>query len=424
MTDTAPTAVRLYGWRDRRVVGSALIALVAGFGQFGVVAALGDVARSFGHHVAGGGTVAEQAGLSGTSLGIGLAVVRLASLASLVATGMGDPFGRRRLMVGTCATGLALTLVAAGSPSYWAFIVIFALGRPFLSAAATLAQVMAAEQTSTTDRTRAVALIAAGYAIGAGLVALVHSLASDILGFRGIFALAIVALAALPIIARWVTESDRFVRAAADPDTHPPVLRAVAPAFRSRLVIVAVLAFALSVITGPANGLLFLYAQNVVRLGGVTTAAMVLAAGLAGLAGLTTGQWLADHIGRRPIGCVAMIGVALCGCLAYSGSQLALVAGYVLGLFAASTFAPAAGALVNEVFPTSVRASVAGWQVAAGVPGAATGLVSFGAIANVGDRFGLAAAVTFIPAAAATVLFWLLPETKGREPEDLWPGSA
>jgi MFS family permease len=189
-------------------------------------------------------------------------------------------------------------------------------------------------------------------------------------------------------------------------------------------VIVAVLAFALSVITGPANGLLFLYAQNVVRLGGVTTAAMVLAAGLAGLAGLTTGQWLADHIGRRPIGCVAMIGVALCGCLAYSGSQLALVAGYVLGLFAASTFAPAAGALVNEVFPTSVRASVAGWQVAAGVPGAATGLVSFGAIANVGDRFGLAAAVTFIPAAAATVLFWLLPETKGREPEDLWPGSA
>ena len=56
-----------------------LIALFAGFGQFGVVAALGDVAKSFGH-LGGGTSIKDQVGLSGTELGIGLSVIRLASL--------------------------------------------------------------------------------------------------------------------------------------------------------------------------------------------------------------------------------------------------------------------------------------------------------------------------------------------------------
>jgi MFS family permease len=86
-------------------------------------------------------------------------------------------------------------------------------------------------------------------------------------------------------------------------------------------------------------------------------------------------------------------------------------------------FAPAAGALVNERFPTGVRASVAGWQVAASVIGATVGLLSFGAVADVGNRFAAGAVVTFLPAALLAGLFFLLPETRGKEPEELW-GSA
>jgi hypothetical protein len=71
-----------------------------------------------------------------------------------------------------------------------------------------------------------------------------------------------------------------------------------------------------------------------------------------------------------------------------------------------------------------VRASVAGWWIAAGVAGASVGLVVFGTFADVGNRFELAAAVTFLPVILAVGLFWLLPETRGREPEDLWPAST
>jgi MFS family permease len=79
---------------------------------------------------------------------------------------------------------------------------------------------------------------------------------------------------------------------------------------------------------------------------------------------------------------------------------------------------------VNELFPTSVRASVVGWQVAAGVLGATGGLVAFGALADVGNHFAFAGEVTFLPVVLLSVLFVLLPETRGKEPEELWAATA
>ena len=60
-----------------------------------MVAALGDVSTQLGH-VAPGGSIADKVGLSGTSLGVGLAMIRLASLASLPLIGIADRFGRLR----------------------------------------------------------------------------------------------------------------------------------------------------------------------------------------------------------------------------------------------------------------------------------------------------------------------------------------
>ncbi len=54
-----------------------VIALVAGFAQFGAVASLDDVARHFGHH-ASSESLQNVVGLSGSVLGIGLAILRLA----------------------------------------------------------------------------------------------------------------------------------------------------------------------------------------------------------------------------------------------------------------------------------------------------------------------------------------------------------
>jgi predicted MFS family arabinose efflux permease len=402
-------------------VAVALLALGSGFGQFGAVAALGDVARSFGR-LGDGSTIAEQAGLSGTELGIGLAVLRLASLGGLPLAGWADRVGRRRILLGTCGLGLTFTVAAAASPGYWWFVAVFACGRPLLSATNAVAAVAAAELTGSADRARAVALVAAGYGVGAGLAAIINALAGGAVGFRGTFALAVVPLALLAVLRRWVVEPDRFTRVAAAAEHRVPVLGPVGAPFRGRLLIVAGLSFAIAVITGPANSFLYVYAENVLALPGAAIAAMVATAGVTGLAGLLLGSRLADRVGRRATSALAMVAIAMLGTLTYSGSRPAVVTGYVLGVLAASTLAPAAGALANELFPTSVRASVAGWLVAASVLGAVAGLLAFGAIADAGNRFALAAAATFLPAVGAIGLFTLLPETRGREPEDLWPG--
>jgi MFS family permease len=414
------TSLHLHRWNDLTVIGVAVAAMASGFGQFGVVAALGNVATSFGH-VIRGTTVADQAGLSGTRLGAGLAVIRLASLAALPLAGMADRFGRRTMLLITCGLGLALTVASAASPSYWWFVVIFALGRPLLSATNAVAQVNAAEQTGSQDRAKAVALVAAGYSVGAGATAILHGLAGTALGFRGLFLLALVPLALLPLVRRWVAEPSRFSVAAVAAHRPLPVLGAVAAPYRSRLLAVSGLAFTIAVITGPSNSFVFIYAQNVLRLSGLITAAMVVVAGGAGLAGLLLGRWLADNLGRRPACAAAMTGVAVTGVLTYSGSRPALLGGYVLGVLAAAALAPAAGALANELFPTPVRASVAGWLVAASVAGAVGGLLAFGAVADIGDRFSVAALAVFLPALLGLALFLMLPETRGREPEDLWP---
>ncbi len=407
------------------MVAVALLSLAAGFGQFGAVAALGDVARTFGH-LSGGASFADEAGLSGTMLGVGLAIIRLASLGGLPLASLADRFGRRPVLLATCAAGLLLTVAAALSPTYWSFVAIFALGRPLLTATIGVSQVSAVELTATKQRAKAVAFIAAGYAVGAGLTAIIHSLAKNTLGFRGILALAAVPLVLLPLVARRVVEPDRFARLAVT-EQAGPVLGPIARAYRGRLLVVALLAFAVSVITGPANSLVFIYAQNVLRVSGWVTSVMVVAAGFVGLGGLLVGRWLADRVGRRPTVALAVVGMAAAGTFAYSGSKFALLVGYVAGVTAGALFAPAGGALASELFPTEVRASVAGWYIAAGVLGAVAGLLVFGAVADIGgvaNHAELAAAVTFLPMVLATGLLLLLPDTRGHELEDLWPASA
>jgi MFS family permease len=417
---------RTYRWSDPALVVVALLAVASGFGQFGAVAALGNVAKTFGH-LTGGATFADEAGLSGTVLGVGLAIIRAASFLGLPLASLADRFGRKPMLAATCATGLVLTVLTALSPSYWWFVAIFALGRPFLSATVGLTQVSAVELTTSHERAKAVSLMAAGYAVGAGLAAIVHSLAEKTLGFRGIFALAVVPVVFLPVLFRKVVEPDRFARVAVSATEAEPVLGPVARPYRRRLLIVAALAFSISVITGPANSLVFIYAQNFLHLGGIVTSGMVVAAGVVGLGGLLVGRWMADRLGRRPTVALSMAGMAVFGVLAYTGSEWALFSGYVAGVTCGAVFAPAGGSLANELFPTSVRASVTGWYIAAGVVGAVVGLLAFGAAADVrgtSDHLGFASAVVFLPMMLATGFLLLLPETKGKEPEELWSDLA
>jgi putative MFS transporter len=98
-----------------------------------------------------------------------------------------------------------------------------------------------------------------------------------------------------------------------------------------------------------------------------------------------------------------------------------VVGGYLLVIVAGAAYAPSVGALGAELFPTSVRSTVAGWVTAAGVLGAVIGLVAFGRLADALDSFAAAAALVCAPVVAVSLLFALLPETRGLELEQSAP---
>src|ERR1019366_7374549 len=179
------------GTIDRVTVALALLALFAGFAQFGAVASLADVAKHFGH-VTNSTSLASQVGLSGSVLGLGLAVLRVASLGALPLASLADRLGRIRLARQTLWLGLAITAAAALSPNYWIFVACFALGRPLLSTASTLLQVMTVELSSTAKRVGRLAFVAAGGGAGAGVSGVFDGAIRSSGSFRWLFALAIV----------------------------------------------------------------------------------------------------------------------------------------------------------------------------------------------------------------------------------------
>jgi MFS family permease len=414
------SAPRLHRWHDRPLVGVGLLMVAAGFAQFSPSAALGDVAEQFGD-LGEGDTIAEQAGLPGSVLGGGLAIIRLSGLLALPLAALADRFGRRPTILTFAAVGLVMTIAAAGSPSYWWFVAAFAVARPFLTATDTVGAVLAAEHTGLRDRAKAIAMTSAAYGVGAGSIAVLRGLAGEGLGFRGVFALAAIPIVAVPVAGRLLTEPDRFTHrarvAAAGRAAVVPVLGAVPPLHRPHLVVLAAIAFATGFITGPVATLLFVYAENVLDVSSAVTAGLVVAAGLTGLVGLMLGRLLADRLGRRPTAALAMVLMAGAGVLTYSGSVPALAVGYVCGVLFGAAYGTPAIALTAELFPTSIRSAVAGWLVVAGVLGSTAGLWLAGTIADALDSFGEAMAVVCLPAGLVAVLFARLPETRGLELE-------
>jgi MFS family permease len=166
--------LRLHGWRDPAILATGAFAAAAGFAQFGATSALADVARSFGKPSPTGTSVGAEVGLSFTVLGVGLGTIRLAALGSLPLAAMADRVGRRRVMLGCTALGLAVTALAALGPSHWWFVALFALGRPCWRARTPAAGVIAAEETRSRDRAKAIALVTAAWGGGTGLVAVVR----------------------------------------------------------------------------------------------------------------------------------------------------------------------------------------------------------------------------------------------------------
>lgn len=400
-------------WLTAPVLSVAVFSVASGVAQYGVTTVIQDVASAFGEPVGDEGI--EQLGLPATTLGLALALIRLASLGSLPVAAMADRIGRRSVLLTATALGLGVTTLSAGALSFWMFVALVALARPLLSGVNALAGVIAAEESDARGRSWAIALVAVGYGLGSGIVAVGRGLLPGAPSFRVVMLFSLVPLLLLPLLARRVREP-----AIAAERIAPTGLPGRVPAaYIPRVALLAGLVGAIALATGPGFTYLFVHGEGVLGASPLLLSGLVLAAGPAGLIGILLGRYGADRLGRVPTAGITMAITGGAVAYAYIGTARDLAIGYLVAIAASSAFAPATGALVAELVPTRIRATVVGWETVAGVLGAVAGLVSFGMLADLTGGFAAAARLIGIAVAVISVGFVLLPETRGYELDEL-----
>lgn len=406
-------------WLTAPVLTVSVLSIAAGVAQFSVTTVIGDVAATFGETV-DDGSLAAQIGLPTTTVGLALGMVRLASLASLPAAALADRFGRRRMLLTLAAIGLALTSAAALSPGFWWYVALVALARPAMSTVNALAGVVAAEESTARDRSAAIALVAAAYGVGSGVVSLARGILPGGGSFRVVSAFALLPLILLPVLARTVREP-KIASTARRVATLPG---AVPAAHRRHVALLGIMTATTAMATGPGFTFLFVYGERVLSATPLQMSALIIAAGPAGLVGLLVGRAGADRAGRRVTAAIAMAATGVAVAVGYSGDIAAMTVGYLAAIASSSAFAAPIGALAAELVPTSLRATVAGWMTVAGVIGAVAGLGFVGVLGDVTGSFAIPAVLVALAVVATSTGFRFLPETRGLELDQVNPGQA
>jgi sugar phosphate permease len=164
------------------------------------------------------------------------------------------------------------------------------------------------------------------------------------------------------------------------------------------------------------------YLSNPVERGGaglsvVRSSAWIMPLQVGAFLGYSLFGFLADRWGRRPVFAVFVLGAAVLvpvyGRWARHPAVL-LGLGPLIGFFGHGYFS-LFGSMLAELFPTAIRATAQGFCYNAGR--AAGGALAPYGIGWLADRFGIGSALgaTSLFFAAAALLIWRLPETRGQD---------
>lgn len=339
-------------------------------------------------------------------------ITRALSLVGVMFAITADRMGRRDpllvafalIPVGNLLTGLIANPIV--------FTVAQSLTRIGVVAVAALAVVFLAEELTPGRRAFGIGIYALAGSMGAGfgLIILPFAETGDD-RWKILFGLTALGLLVLPVLNKFLTESRAFTR----PSTRASYSEIVSSGNGRHFWILAGVAFCIAAFASPTFD--FVLERMINDLGwtsGSTTLLLVLASGV-GTIGLLVGGRMADDMGRRLTAVIA-IGIGLIGGVGFyfvtNGPLLALTV--FLGTFGATMLTPAFAAQRSELFPTSIRATAAGFITNAGIVGSIAGF-AIGAL--VVDSIGLPRTVAVL-GLGLIVAIWLvlqLPETKGKD---------
>lgn len=306
-------------------------------------------------------SIRQDLGLSDTA--IGLIYTISYGTGAVLSLGIGflaDHIGRKRTFQ-IAMTGVALGSLLTGV--VWALIplIVFrSLSQASASSEPLIGQAFVTEEVPAKRRGLWMAFQQGGYPLGYLIGSAVTAILVSLIGWRGLFFLGFIPIVLVFFITRYLSDPDRFVRAATmrDDGARSLALRKLFwPGVRRTTISMAIYAFFITVGLGSVQ--LWMPTLAADR-GGLTvgSTAVVNTIGTAvGIAGYAFSGWLGDRIGRKPTGIIMIIpGLAFAALLATVGTSFAsITVWYALWWFAYMGQYSSSMALAAESFPTESR---------------------------------------------------------------------
>lgn len=360
----------------------------------------------------GDGSTSEQTTL--------LAVVRIGIVVTMVAMTLADRVGRRRIAIWSFMVSAGLTLVTALAPTLFAVGALQFVSRNLAIAGLLCVDTIAVEEMPPGSRAMVAGLGTLAYGLGAGIIVMTLPLAD--LGDWGWRLTFVVAGLSLPLIwraARNLPESGRFERLAQE--RSEPALTPSAGSGRVnlwRFVMIGAMFFLLNVFYAPASQLQNDYLRVEVGFSGLMITVFVLSTSTPGGLGVLLGGRFADTRGRKWAIVPGLLAIGIFNAIFFSVVGVPLWIASLLASVLGGLAAPALAVIAPELFPTARRGTVRGAISAIAVGGSVVGLLASGALIDAHGYSSAFIVLAIAPIMAACIAL-LIPETRGRELEDI-----
>jgi MFS family permease len=267
-------------------------------------------------------------------------------------------------------------------------------------------------------RGKALAFVQSSWAIGYGLAALVNMIVMPRWGWRGVFFVGVLPALFTMWIRRNVEEPEMWTSAnTAERGRFSTLFK---PEIRRVTIAIALMNACCLFAWWGLNAWVPAYLRLPVARGGIglssTTMSLFVIAMQVGMwFGYVTFGFVADAIGRKRTYVIYVLGAALL--LPLYGILRAPVALLLLGPFVAffgTGYFSGLGAVVSELYPTTVRATAAGFCYNVGRIASAAAPYTIGRVAET-NGFGVAFTITGAAFLLAALMWIGIPETKNRQ---------
>lgn len=368
-------------------------------------------------------TLREQFHWSASTAGlVSSATLITSAVGGIIAGMLADRFGRTRTLIYTIllysiGSGGSATSTGIVSLLAWRAVVGLGLGGAWSSGA-----VLVSESWPAQYRAKAIGLMQSGWALGYMLAAATTALILPRYGWRVLFLVGVLPAFITILIQRKVKEPEVWInRTKASPITdlfHPPLLKRT---FLATALTTSVLFAYWGVATWLPGFLSAPKSQGGAGLDVLKTSGWIFTMQFGAFLGYISFGWMADRFGRRPTFCGYVLAAAILTPIYgltprwagdSSGTWL-LALGPLIG-FCGTGFFALFGAMLAELYPTSIRATGQGFVYNVGRALSALAPFAVGAIA---DWQGIGAALALNSAffLVGSVLVFTLPETKNTE---------